>query len=294
MTLPAAGQCIAQEVDDANDVVPDTQTAVPCTEPHVYEILAVVDIPTDFLAGRTDDEKLARRTELATTGDDSLPVRKKMSAQLAPSCEQAYRDASGAAELTVAGKSAEDVRLTPILNGASRWTTVTSPKLWLDGTTQLICSVRFAVPPTDDGPGPVAPVTSPNKDLVISSLLTEDFPDAYRGCTVSTTGPSKSTPCGSPHQQEYLWTVDMRAVYGKDFLKDSDLANGKVSDDELSMMKRACGEPLAQLGGSMGIERQVGIRRPKEASTTGPSLAINCLLETVDTSSSLGSEFVAF
>src|SRR5688572_30224284 len=61
-----AGVCIASDIADEDDRAPDLDSVVDCSEPHVYEILDVVDLPKEALAGKTDEEKLANRKDLAT------------------------------------------------------------------------------------------------------------------------------------------------------------------------------------------------------------------------------------
>ena len=67
-----AGDCIAKDIKDENDRAPDLDSVVDYSEPHVFEIVELVDIPEEALTGTTDKEKLANRKDLATwpTGEE--------------------------------------------------------------------------------------------------------------------------------------------------------------------------------------------------------------------------------
>lgn len=271
-TQPKAGQCVAEEVPDGEDVAPNTETVVPCSKPHVYEIVAVIDIPKRFLTGKTKAQKLARRSELADVGDKPTKLRQSYSNAVYSKCDTPFREASGLAALTVKGKSAKKVSLGMPFGGTSQWYTVTSPKLWLAGTTQAVCSIRFSVVPKGDKRPPVLPVRSKSSKQVIASYLTKDFPVEVRGCIEPRTEDGVS--CAKPHSEELLWVMDMKAVYDKDFLSGADLTN--VNADQLAKIRAACADPLKQIGNVLGDAERMDFRFYPKIPTTKAALPIVC------------------
>lgn len=273
LSRPKAGQCIAKEVPDGKDFAPDTQTVVPCNEDHAYEIVAVIPVPDELLTGTTDKEKLARRTELADISEDESELRKKLRAEALPLCDEPYREASGLAKLTVKGKAAKKAGLRLPHGNASRWSTLTSPELWVDGTTQLVCSYRFASQTTDKEVPPVVPARSANTKPVMASYLTKDFPVSLRYCV----GDETSGTCTEVHKQEPLWVIDMKAIYGKDFLTGANLK--KVNKDQNNKIIQACTDPYTQTGGSLSATTEMGWRFYSDVPTTGKTFPIICALK---------------
>ena len=275
---PQGGQCVAQEVPDGDDFAPDLRTVVPCNEPHAYEIVAVVAIPDDMLAGTTDREKLARRTELNDIKSNDSALRKRLKAEVYSLCDEPFREATGLGQLTVVGKTAQDVDLRVPQGPAFQWDTLTPPELWVKGTAQAVCSYRFA-PPTENGVvSPVVQVRSNNTNPAMSSYMSRKFPQSLRTCMDDDS--SKTIDCGNAHDQELLWVIDMKAVYGKDFLKGTNLTD--VKDDDFKKLLDACSDPYQQSGASLNHKVGMGFRFYSDVPTTGPTLPIICVLASRD------------
>ncbi len=275
---PQSGQCIAQEVPDGDDFAPDMRTVVPCNEPHAYEIVAVVAIPDDMLAGTTDEEKLARRTELNDIKNTESALRKRLKTEVYSLCEEPFRESTGLGQLTVVGKTAKDVDLRVPQGPASQWDTLTPPELWVTGTAQAVCSYRFA-PPTENGiVSPVVQVRSNNTNPAMSSFLSRKFPQSLRTCMDDRS--NKTIDCGKAHDQELLWVIDMKAVYGKGFLKGTNLAD--VKDDDFKKLLDACIDPYQQAGAGLTQKVGMGFRFYSDVPTTGPTLPIICVLASRD------------
>ncbi len=271
---PQAGQCVAKEVADGKDFAPDTQTVVPCSEPHAYEIVAVVAIPDEMLTGTTDAEKLVRRTALANIDDQDSELRKKLKAEVFSLCDDPFREATGLGQLKVAGKTAKEAGLRLPFGPASQWYTLSSPELWVKDTEQVVCSFRFAPPTDGDVVSPVTPIRSNNTNPAMSSYLTKRFPANLRACMDNKD--NKTIDCTSTHDQELMWVIDMKAVYGEKFLKGVKLSD--VSEADFSQMLQACVDPYNQSGGSLTSKIGMGFRFFSDVPTTGASLPIICLL----------------
>jgi hypothetical protein len=272
LTLPKAGQCIAKEVTDGTDVAPDTESVVPCTQKHSYEIVATFPIPLELLAGKTKKAKLARRTELADV-DSKSTLRQKLTTTVFRKCAQPFREASGLDRVSVLGKSAADVGLRVSAN-VSQWTTVSSPDLWLQGKAMAVCSYRFGVESESEGIPKLLSVRSTSTKPVMASYLTNDFPISARGCAGSSTEDWIS--CTQPHSQERLWALDMKAVYGKKFLSSADLP--RVSPDEGAKLRAACNDSYKQAGGTISDDRTMGVRFYSKYPATGSVLPMVCTL----------------
>lgn len=291
LVVPRAGQCIAAEVPDGNDVAPDTETVVPCSKPHIYEIIAVIDIPQKFLSGTTKAQKLAQQKELAGNADKPTKLRRQISTEVYSKCEEPFRESSGLADLTVKGKSARAVDLSLPRSGASQWYTVTSPALWIAGKAKAVCSIRFAELSRGDERATPTPVTSTSSKQVIASYLTKDFPVASRACTDSSKD-NAGVACTKAHDQEPLWIMDVKAVYGKGFLSGADLP--KVSQEQFTKVTAACADPYEQAGGKLDETRQISFRYFKDRSTTEKSLPIICTFSTKVQNETRSSGFGAF
>ncbi|MEO6606471.1 MAG: hypothetical protein ABIN55_12770 [Aeromicrobium sp.] len=271
---PRAGQCVAKEVADGDDFAPDTQTVVPCSEPHAYEIVAVVAIPDDMLTGTTDAEKLARRTELADITNKDSELRKKLKDEVFSLCDEPFREASGLGQLTVAGKTAKEAGLRIPFGPASQWDTLTSPELWVEGTAQAVCSFRFAPPSEGDVVSAVTPIRSNNTNPAMSSYTSKRFPAGLRSCMDNKA--NKAITCTEAHDQELMWVIDMKAVYGPKFLTGAKLTD--VNDADFQKMHQACVDPYSQSGGSLVNGIGMGFRFFSDVPTTGTSLPIICVL----------------
>lgn len=275
---PQSGQCVAKEIADGDDFAPDMRTVVPCSELHAYEIVAVVAIPDDMLSGTTDAEKLARRTELSKIGGEDTELRKRLRTEVYSLCDEPFREATGLGQVKVVEKSAKDVDLRLPPGAASQWYTLSSPELWVKGTTQAVCSFRFAPPTKGDVVSPVTPIRSNNTNPAMSSYLTRKFPAELRSCWDTKT--DKAASCSETHDQELLWIIDMKAVYGKNFLKGANLAN--VDGADFDKLAEACIDPYEESGGYITPKIGMSLRFFSGVPTTSKTLPIICVLAARD------------
>jgi hypothetical protein len=210
-----AGVCIAKDIADEDDRAPDLDSVVDCSEPHVYEILDVVDLPEEALSGDTDEEKLANRKDLATIekGED---ISKEYEAfyEFGGLCNTALRETTGYEDVVVNGVSAEDAILWPAVAAGihTPWMNVTPEDQWLDGKRQLICSARFVDPSADaEENAPVKPLSSPNEKPLLAGMGSASFPIEYRPCD-DDKAVSIAVSCDGPHHAEMLFNFEAGSV----------------------------------------------------------------------------------
>lgn len=217
LSKPKAGQCVAKEMEDGPNQVPDFTTVVPCTEPHIREVVAVIDVPEKFLDSSSPEAALARRTELSSDTANPTQLAKEFFVQLTPQCLRAVSRAAGLAptksEIKVEATDDPDAAVSAIQNmvllpssPSSAHPSLTPPELWKKGMTQYVCSIRYVDPHDVEKP---KAVTSATSKQVIRSYLTPDFPADQRWCGVSSdTGSIEVVSCtASDHEVEYLWDV---------------------------------------------------------------------------------------
>ena len=251
-----AGTCLSDEVEDEGDKAPDLASVVECSEPHLYEVNAVVDLPDSLLSGESDEEKAAHRAELATpaqAGVEPSAAKTEYAAFADEACADAALDAVGWSGMSLQGVAADDAQLVPMaLKATPLWATVMPEEAWLEGSTQLVCSTRFSEA-TLDGSGmsvtlpAAAAVSSPDGEPMISHFPDQAFGAELRACeTAEPNGTRAYLPCDSDaHYAEFLFTYDARTVLGADFVNAVD--PGNVSDPQYARLDQVCVDVLDEL-----------------------------------------------
>lgn len=275
LTKPAVGQCVAKEVPDGDDTAPDFQSVVPCNQPHVYEVVGVHNIPAKFLSGKTKKARLARRTELAATGEKPrTPLNKEYSQDAQARCSDDERKITGLDAVEVNGKSAKAVDLRPSGRGIGPWRNVTSPALWNQGVTQTLCLIRY-FDPNNAKTKVIKPIASKDTHTVVSRYLTKDFPEELRACVADDKEGYSS--CLNEHQKEALFSLDIKAVYDQHFLDGAKLKD--LGSLTFTKIRSACADAYRHAGGTITNIEEMGARtttgKPK---TTGKALMLTCLL----------------
>ncbi len=246
-----AGTCIAKEVDDEDDTAPDLSSVVTCSEPHVYEILDVVGVPDDALSGNTDKEMLANRKDLATLanqGEEQSDENAAFFEFAGPRCDQALRRHAGYDDITVKGKSAEEITLSPVLGAEvyTRWVNLMPEAQWLKGKRQFICSVRY-VEESDDEEPPAGPVASPNEKMLIGRASSPSFPINLRECSDVDSEKNDAVTrvgCDQSHTSEGLFIFDGDVAFGEKMMAPINKANDPT-DEQMAPLDRACTDSLA-------------------------------------------------
>ena len=243
-----AGACIAKDIKDENDRAPDLDSVVDCSEPHVFEIVELVDIPEEALTGTTDKEKLANRKDLATwpTGEEGEELSSQKGAYLEftdTACVDQYISLSGLGDVSVEGVDAKDANVAPALEaGFHQWINVTPGDLWLEGKRQLMCSFRFGdvEPGSYEESPPARSVTSKTDKALFTTMGSSDLPAELRQC-------DETNHCGRQHGSETLFHFDAASVL------DEKLVNGidpeKPTDQQLKQLARVCEDAVPSLVG---------------------------------------------
>jgi len=247
-----AGTCIAKDIADEDDRAPDFDSVVPCSEPHVYEILDVLDLPKKALKGKTDKEKLANRKDLATlasTDDEASAANDAYFEFAFEACDAALLETTGYDRLTVDGVDAADALVYPALGQkiASPWLNLSPKDHWLDDQRQLICSARFVKNANDpEGDGPVQPQSSANDKPLLSAIGSSSFPVELRDCnTFDKKDDSRPIGCDKQHYGETLFVFDAESVFDEKFVKGIDPE--KPTDKEMDELDRVCAEVFPTL-----------------------------------------------
>ncbi len=251
-----AGTCIAKEIPDEDDKAPDLSSVVDCSEPHVYEIVDVVDLPKQALTGETRDERLANRKDLATSdldeGDEVSPEYEALDEFIAQgACNAGLLDRTGYTNIEVNGVNARDARLNPLFSTIQVGRSNVMPEdEWLEGDRRLICSVRFVEPLKDydtqfSTKRALKPVSSKNNEPVLASAGTAAFPAAWRECTAFAKGEEFGKPsgCDRQHYSETLFAFDAQKVMERALLKSVDEDN--PSEKHLADFARVCRTSLS-------------------------------------------------
>lgn len=275
LVVPAAGQCVAREVADGTDVAPDFTAVVPCTKPHVYEVIGVRPVPGRFLDRTSAAAALARRTQLANaTGS---PRSRALQATMWPGCDKALRVATGLDRFTFGRKDANTLRVNPVLRNASPWLNLAPAQLWAKHPV-AVCSVRYAGPQPHGAPRPpVRPVISATTRTVISTWMTPAFPLPFRLCATARGG--RQLPCATRHGAEYLVTADFKAAYGPRFLAGVlDLAN--LPQQPYDQVMGVCRRLYAQTGNRVPRGLELTFRFSPKDNPDARRLVMSCVLQT--------------
>jgi len=241
-----AGDCIADEISDEGDKAPDLSSVVACSEPHVYEVLDVVDLPKDALTGPSREERIANRKDLATadleeTSEDELSEQAVALGEFLGegACDSGLLDIAGYADIEVDGVSARKAGLNPLFSTIQVERSNVMPEAqWLAGKRQVICSARF-VEPNDDfedqfsSDRVLKPVSSKNAQPVLANAGTASFPAAWRQCTAFKKGQDVSSPVGCDKQH---YTETLFAFNAQDIIKRAVL--DRINYDEPSNKDR--------------------------------------------------------
>lgn len=247
-----AGVCIAKDIADEDDRAPDLESVVDCSKPHVYEILDVVDLPKEALAGTTDKEKLANRKDLATfeSTDDASAEKQAYIEFAVEACDAALLKTTGYDQLSVNGVDATDALLYPAMGPKiyAPWLNVTPKDRWLDDQRQVICSARFVKGDGADpeGDAPVQAFSSKDDKPLLSTFDTSSFPIELRDCNIFVKEDvAKPIGCDKQHYAETLFEFDAESVFDEKFVKGIDPK--KPTDKQFDELDRVCAEAFPSL-----------------------------------------------
>ncbi len=197
---PNAGDCYSGTHETLGDLEPDYATKVACTEPHVWEVVATVNLPTKLLDSSSPENSLKRRGELATYGDELTSLQKELDRVVLPRCWAARNELIGVNDLSIGQGETIGIRIQPLFAHALSWVNVMPEDAWAAGRTEAVCSLRF-----EDAVGEPRMVRSPNRRPLVAAWLTSNFPATERLCVDTDI---EVVACDQPHLFEQLWGLD--------------------------------------------------------------------------------------
>jgi hypothetical protein len=222
-----AGTCIGKEIKDTGDAVPDLSSVVPCSEPHAYEITALIDLPAAALTGSSDSEKRANRADLAAPVAPKKPSPQRVAYDefVLTACAKAMQRRTGLDAIAVGGKSALEAGVTvPLRHITLDWHSVTPEKEWLDGKRQVVCSSRLTADQDGKGNGNTKAMASPHGKPIVPTLLTPTFPPNWRHChTFDADENPVPVDCSKQHFSELAFSFHAEAVLGNKYVQAFDL-----------------------------------------------------------------------
>lgn len=275
---PKAGQCIGEEIKDVDDLAPDFNDVVPCTKPHIYEVVDVVAVPKQFLKGKTEADRRANRKELATVKDESA-LKTKFEQFASDRCGPATLKAAGLSKIRIAGKTASEAGADLVMGGALNWLNVSPAANWIDGDAKLVCSIRYTKHITTTDDVDPLPVRSKSELPAYADFLTKDFPLDRRQCVTYDDKEKRALlPCDQEHYGEMFFSFDARKAFGKAFVKSIDLAD--PHDTNWAKIGQSCIATLPLLLGDDIDSELTAIAEPGPSGWDGIGdfYGINCLV----------------
>ena len=247
-TVPKVGQCMAKEVPDLDDFAPDFNSRVDCTKPHIYEIIAVTDVPARFLKGKTPNERIAQRTKLATVAnEEDKPA--KFSEFIGTGCGTATAKASGVSAFKFNGKSADDVYASPTPRGAATWINMIDAGNWAEGNRKFVCTIRYTKKPGGSPDGKPGAIKSTSDAPAVQKFFTKDFPLNRRQCVAyQAPGEGGLLACDKQHYGEMFVAFDAYPAFGRDFLEEIGL--NEPTEEQLKKLNSPCIDALPALLGN--------------------------------------------
>lgn len=215
-SLPKAGHCYADQVQEQIGLTPDLTTKIDCSKKHLFEITGVVEIPSKYLRGG----QAADRERLGDQEADSL-IGSPWERYMERACSRAALKISGLDDLTVYGGPGVEALAEPVVSSAySEWS-VTSEKQWKDGDQFAYCVLHFDESEDLEG-GDDDSVASSTSKALVSQFTDHRVPGSKRYC-VDYVDDTTRVSCDRPHDAEGILSYDVDAVLGARFAKKIDL-----------------------------------------------------------------------
>lgn len=220
LTAPELGDCL----DDVNGLDADWRSAVPCTEPHLYDVAAVAEWPhmADFVA-----ELGAAEVFDLIVAYEPGPVVDAYSAWADEYCSTAIREAVGWSELA---PQFDDFWVMP----SGPWgvdRSLATRADFVGGEHRTLCALGWAEP---------TPLPS---GVTLTGMFDPAFPVELRDCWVETSVEVLFAYCDTPHTDQTLLSYDIAAAFGTDFVQ----ATETMSEDDWVATADLCSELLLQV-----------------------------------------------
>ena len=222
LTAPGLGDCL----DDVNGLDADGRSSVPCTEPHLYDVVAVAEWPG--MADAVADGGV-RPTWQTITGNsyNADPAPDGYEAWAGPFCTQAIRELAGWDDVVIRGDSAAELRLVPGGNFGVDYS-LASLQDFEAGDRRTVCSVAWG-----------EPIAMPT-GVSIARLTTSGMPSEIRECYVWENGEAPlDSGCTEPHDAQVILEFDARVPFDDYFISAPD------SEDAYARIDHYCTDAIA-------------------------------------------------
>lgn len=272
------GACIATNGTPTllGDVDVTEEAIVACEDPHVYEVLAVQDLPGEYLQGTTATDEDRERLQAALDGSRNDAVQMKFAAFARAYCAIGLQRATGLTDLEMAATDAANLLATPITRTSST-RAVLPPQGWTEQPL-LICVNRF----TEPSPAPESAPAVQVSGLVTPQLLTDEVPVEQRLClNFDVNGAPADATCAADHDAEYTVTFDATGLLEPEQLAASvgDLSVPFPTDVQ-EQLDEACTDALTRVIGEDRDEDLVGraLRGGEGWGSGSTTNAVDCVV----------------
>lgn len=219
----------------------DLDSAVSCMQPHVFEALDLVPVPTEILSA----EGTLNRDDLLNGGVNAQSAAYVQWAGL--TCQQSLSQHLDLDGLDIAGVQSIDAGLVPMFLGPDAegrvYTLAMAPapqKLW-DAEPAVLCGMyTYAATP-----GVEMQVSSGEFPVILDWRDPEDYPMARRWtCATDATWQN----CRDPHLLEHVLQFDAVSALGDRFV-DMMLNTVEPTEDQIDALISSCYDPLVAVTG---------------------------------------------
>jgi len=227
VTMPKPGDCLAASTENpvTGKIDADLTSVVDCSEPALYLVYAVVDIPEDIL---TDDPSKDYITIQSSDTSENVYYQEWRSTR----CDLDLFYSIGLDTVTFEG----GVNALDVAERLDGFTfpdaSIANPEQWAAGYHQVVCSVGFSS--ADEVPTKV----TLGSGVVAADVITSNWPSELRKCWNYETW--SSVACEEPHWAQWVLAIDAAALLGEDLDGIKRKADGSLNEDDYYRLDEIC------------------------------------------------------
>jgi hypothetical protein len=239
-SLPKAGDCYGDEIQEWESYSPDLTTKVDCSKKHLFEVTGVVKIPSKFLKNNPRDRE--------SLGDNDVDRGTAFSAWMARTCSKKVLEMSGLGDLAIGGMSGVDALAEPVVASAySEWA-VNTEKQWADGHRLAFCVLHFDESEDQEG-GDHDSVRSQSSTPLVKQYLDPELSPSLRNCWNYGTPETTLASCNKVHDAESILSYNVDKVLGKKFANRVDI--DEFPEAQYRAIQRPCLHAVPRVVGAM-------------------------------------------
>lgn len=281
-TALVPGACLQDETVTDGVVVISEEGVVPCEEEHVLELLAMQDVPREFLdtGAATPDDRV--RLQRAIDGTARTSIQVKFQSFARAYCAATLQRAVGLSDTELKGKSAAELQVVPHSERSAPVALLNTGDAWVEQPL-LICVNRFSEESANPAQAPTSPVTTAQTPLMFS----DELPLEQRTCVaVDAAGVLAPVSCERPHYGERTVDFDATPLFdAEQIAAESEDAGAPFSDDFQAEIDEACNDVLSVvIGDDYDADDLVGrgVRGPLGWGEGGHLNTVECLVTAAD------------